>query len=229
MTELVHGRVSLYLREQPSAAGPGLLLLHALGGSSGDWQEHASAWPGPAHALDFCGHGRSGRLTGGAYYSELLAADADAALAHLGAVHVAGSGIGAYVALLLAGARPEAVAGALLLPGAGLAGGGPEPAAGDGTGNPYTPASLPAPERGLLERPATDPRGVRLLEHELRPPDYARSFGEAARGLWLAEDGGARPPWWEALRPLPTARALRCDSTAAALSAFARESAAARP
>ena len=50
--------------------------------------------------------------------------DADVALAHLGAATVLGRGLGAYVALLIAGARPHLVRGAVLCDGPGLAGGG---------------------------------------------------------------------------------------------------------
>ena len=51
-------------------------------------------------------------------------ADADAALAHLGPATVYGRGLGAYVALLIAGARPDLVRGAVLDDGPGLVGGG---------------------------------------------------------------------------------------------------------
>ena len=54
-------------------------------------------------------------------------ADADAALARLGRATLLGRGLGAYVALLLAGARPKPVRGAILCDGPGLAGGGSRP------------------------------------------------------------------------------------------------------
>jgi pimeloyl-ACP methyl ester carboxylesterase len=54
-------------------------------------------------------------------------ADADTALRHLGRATLVGRGLGAYVALLLAGARPTGVRGAILRDGLGLAGGGPRP------------------------------------------------------------------------------------------------------
>ena len=56
-----------------------------------------------------------------------MLADADAALARLSQATLLGRGLGAYVALLLAGSRPLGVRGALLCDGAGLAGGGAEP------------------------------------------------------------------------------------------------------
>ena len=81
---LRHGRVSLALHELRGGSGPKLLCLHALGATSEAWREPSRAWPGPVFALDFSGHGRSGRVRGGGYTPELLAGDADAALAHLG-------------------------------------------------------------------------------------------------------------------------------------------------
>ena len=203
MIELVHGRVVLALHELGGGGaheqGPALLLLHGLGGSSADWEEHAAAlalWPGPVRALDFAGHGESGRVRGGAYYAELLLGDADAALAHLGRAAVAGAGLGAYIALLLAGARPDAVTGTLLLPGAGLAGGGALPDFENVEHRRLTPDDESA-ER--LEAAGCDPR-LSVLERDIRPVDYAESFAARARRLLFVEDGTPRPPWWEVAR-----------------------------
>jgi pimeloyl-ACP methyl ester carboxylesterase len=104
-----------------------LLLLHALYESSRSWGDLPQHWSGPVYGLDFSGHGDSDRIRGGAYLAEMLIGDADVALAHVGSTALAGAGIGAYVAVLLAGARPEQVPAALLLPGAGLTGGGATP------------------------------------------------------------------------------------------------------
>ena len=57
-------------------------------------------WPGPVVGLDFVGHGASSIPNGGGYSAEILLADADTALRHLGEVTVAGRGLGAYIALL---------------------------------------------------------------------------------------------------------------------------------
>src|SRR5262249_28271494 len=86
---LRHGRISLELHELAQRHGPPLLLLHALFASSDDWGEAPALWPGPVYALDFSGHGRSDWITGGSYYPEQLAGDADAALQHLGRAAVA--------------------------------------------------------------------------------------------------------------------------------------------
>jgi pimeloyl-ACP methyl ester carboxylesterase len=188
---LRHGRVALALHSLREGTGPTLLCLHAVGGSARDFAEAALLWPGPVFALDFSGHGGSGPLRGGAYHPEMLAGDADAALAHLGPVRLAGAGVGAYVALLLAGGRPDAVPGALLLPGAGLEGGGAAPDPASDTQARWGDFGAPLP--------GCDP-AVRRLERDLRPPDYAEAFARTARRLLLSEGGFARPPWWEAVR-----------------------------
>jgi len=189
---LAHGRVTLELHELRQADGPALLLLHELYGSAASWGDAPAMWPGAVYALDFCGHGRSDWIKGGGYYAELLVADADAALAHIGRAAVAGAGLGAYVAALLAGARPDLVPAALLLPGAGLAGGGETPdfnrprAAMD-------PPTVDEPDGGH------DPL-VGVLDRDVRPPDYVALLVQPARCLLLLKDGQARPPWWEAIQ-----------------------------
>ena len=214
MRRLRHGRVELALHELAERAGTPLLLLHALAASSRMWDVATLGWPGPVYALDFAGHGASGVVRGGAYGPELLAGDVDTALAVLGRAALAGAGLGAYVALLLAGARPRLVPATLLLPGAGLAGGGPWPggeAAERLTVLPDEPA--PAAERG-------DAR-VRLLERDIRPRDYADAFARAARRVLLLEDGGPRPPWWAAVRECPSVETVSTDDAFARLATAA--------
>ena len=84
-------------------------------------------WPGPVWGLDFTGHGRSTVPTGGGYTAEILLADADAALAHIGEATVVGRGLGAWIALLLIGARPDRAVGVVLADGPGFIGGGVQP------------------------------------------------------------------------------------------------------
>lgn len=195
------GRVELEVHELASRSGPGLLLLHALYGRSDDWGEAPAAWPGAVYALDFPGHGHSEWVTGGAYTPEILAADVDGALAKTGATVLAGAGLGAYVALLAAGARRDLVSAALLLPGAGLGGGGALPDFGRDVDHPL--AGKPTP-------PSHDPL-VQFLDRDTRPVDYTQQFAAATRRLLLVEDGLPRPPWWEAARDLPTAVVLDAD------------------
>jgi len=192
----MHHRVELALHPLRDAPGPALLCLHAVGGSALEFAHAARAWPGPVFALDFAGHGASGRIRGGAYRPEILAGDADAALARIGQASLAGVGVGAYVALLVAGARPDAVPAALLLPGAGLAGGGSAPDPDRDTGEEWRDLGPPLP--------GCDP-AVRRLERDLRPPDYAEAFAKGARRLLLAEGDFARPAWWDAVRACPSA------------------------
>jgi pimeloyl-ACP methyl ester carboxylesterase len=194
-----HGRIHLALHTLARRDGPTLLVLHALYGSSQDAGDIARQWPGSVYALDFSGHGQSEPLLGGGYTPELLAADADTALACIGKASVLGSGLGAYVALLLAGSRPKLVPAALLVPGPGLHGAGP------------------APRHEILRHPdepqPQEPLGghdayVRLLERDVRPPDYAGAFAVAARHLLLMEDDPSLPPWWQAVRSSPHAHVI---------------------
>jgi pimeloyl-ACP methyl ester carboxylesterase len=200
-----HGRVTLELHELVRRDGPALLLLHGLFGSSADWGEAPATWRGPVFALDFAGHGQSEWVAGGAYYPEMLAGDADAVLAHVGQAAVAGAGVGAYVALLVAGARHDVVPAALLLPGAGLAGGG---------ALPDFHSEFPQFEVAARKAGECDPL-VRILERDIRPVDYAEPFACAAHRLLLAEDGESRPPWWEAARRSPSAEVVTADLPAA--------------
>jgi len=202
MIELTHARLGLALHSLQLGEGTPLLLLHALGGSSADWQPAAIAWGGPVYALDLSGHGYSGRLYGGGYFAELWAADADIALAHIAHEHdvaavVVGAGLGAYVALLLAGARPTDVAAVGVLSGAGLHAGGPLPAFGQ---LELVPSTILC-DAAIRTQPALD-SAVLSSESAVRPPDYAQAFAAQAQRVLLVEDGTLRPAWWEAVREL---------------------------
>jgi pimeloyl-ACP methyl ester carboxylesterase len=208
-----NGRVSLALHERKAGAGMPLLLLHGLWESSAAWGDEPEAWPGPVFALDFSGHGESGRVRGGAYSIERFLSDADLALRHLERAALAGSGLGAWYAVILAGTRAERVPGCLLAPGPGLAG-------GFGVEDPFdsTPA-CPTPEEVedfvRSGRPC-DPFCL-SAERDPRPPWFVRPFAEAARRVLLVEDGAPRPPWWEAVREASAGTAGDLASGIAAL------------
>jgi pimeloyl-ACP methyl ester carboxylesterase len=204
-----HGRVGLALHTLADREdAPPLLLLHALYGSSADWGREVDAWPGSVHALDFSGHGASDWLPGRGYAPEVFVAEADVALAHLEVRrrphYVAGAGVGAYVALLLAGARPDRVAAALLWPGAGLAGGGALPGELCAEANEAWRRAVATPGRRPGESPP-DPL-VDRCDRDVRPLDYAREFARAARLLHVAEPPEV-PPWLAAA--IEHGRALR--------------------
>ena len=137
-------------------------------------------------------------------------ADADAALSMTGPATVAGKGLGAYIALLIAGARPAMVRGAILLDGAGLAGGGQRPG--------------PVMVRGVPGRPTTpDPFALVELASDIRPPDYVARFAELAaehsgRETAVYVCGKARPDW---LKSALNVRGVQECSLEAALAACA--------
>lgn len=193
-TDIQHNLLRLALWELRAGTGRPLLLLHGLGErTTADDLDAVESWPGPVHGLDLTGHGESEVPKGGGYYCEILMADADAALAALQpdgdgpGVTVVGRGLGGYVALLIAGARPDIVRGAVIADGPGLHGGGP------------------GPTSPMLYRPAQDgstPDPVALVElaMDVRPPDYARTFAWQASALSGLETAIAiaavnRPEW----------------------------------
>ena len=199
---LRHNRIELALHLVREATGSGdaaarpLLLLHGLGERTLAVVPAAAAdWPGPVWGLDFTGHGWSSVPRGGGYTVELLMADADAALAHLGRCTVFGRGLGAYVALLLAGARPTLVHGVVLTDGPGIVGGGIGPGA---------PRITVAPALGTTP----DPFALAELTVDVRPPDYATTYlHQAVQLSELSEPisicGVVRPPWLDAVEGEP--------------------------
>ena len=208
-TMLRHSRVDLALHTLREGEGRPLLLLHGLGECSPEAVgEDLETWPGPILALDFTGHGESSEPRGGGYTCEQLMGDADTALAHTGTATLLGRGLGAYVALLLAGARPSEVRGAILCDGLGLAGGGPAP---------LTPQVIFANPNALG---TPDRYGLAELSRDVRPPDYATAFLRQAHELSGLDPPVSicameRPDWLVAVAeemdvdPVPVAQALR--------------------
>lgn len=212
---LDHNIVRLALHPVQGEVGTGprpLLLLHGLGESAAQLHPAALTWPGTVWALDFTGHGRSTVPPGGGYTAEVLMGDADIALAHLGPSTILGRGLGAYIALLVAGARPRLVRGAVLCDGPGISGGAVGP----------TSASVLAIDAGPVHAP--DPWALAELSHDVRPPDYATSFARQATQLSelstpIAVAARWRPPWLEAVVNEPGTAELSVDE---ALALYAR-------
>ncbi len=201
ITMLRHGKVDLalhHLRDASDSSTRPLLLLHGLGEASAETvPSWANGWTGPIAALDFTGHGASTIPRGGGYTAELLLGDADAALEALTegdpatSITVVGRGLGAYIALQLAGGRAAQVHGAILVDGPGLAGGPTGP-----TSQSFfsLPASAATP----------DPYALVELGRDLRPPDYATLFVRLAlAGSDLDEPitvaSVFRPEWLDAV------------------------------
>jgi pimeloyl-ACP methyl ester carboxylesterase len=109
---------------------------------------------------------------------------------------VYGRGLGAYVALLVAGARSDIVRGTILGDGPGLAGGGTSP------GSPFV--VLPAPAKVV----PPDPFALVELTQDVRPPDYATAFArQATQHSELPEPiavvARGRPEWLAAVTDEP--------------------------
>ena len=189
---LTHNKIQLALHLLRDGVGQPLLLLHGLGEQTPElapaWTK---PWPGPVYGLDFTGHGATTVPMGGGYSAETMLADTDIALAHLGPSTVVGRGLGAYVALMIAGARPQLVRGSVLCDGPGLWGGA--------TGPTSTSFHSVDPPYG-----APDPNALIDLSRDLRPPDYASLFVRLAlehSGLTepIAVTAVVRPPWLAAV------------------------------
>ena len=182
---LRHGKSRLALHLLREGWGRPLLLLHGLGERTpATVPTHLQGWAGPVYGLDLTGHGLSTRPVGGGYTAEILMADVDAALAHLGKVTVHGRGLGAYLALLIAGARPTEVRGVVLADGPGLVGGGIRPGsphvpevvtAGAGAGGPGADGTAGGGAAADGAGPP-DPFALSELSRDVRPPDYALEY-----------------------------------------------------
>ena len=195
-----HNRIELALHRLAAGDDPAmrpLLLLHGLGEATPERVPAHIRWPGPVLGLDFTGHGASTVPLGGGYTSEILVGDVDVVLESLDSpVTLLGRGIGAYIALLVAAARPAQVRGAVLADGPGLAGGGVHPGS-------------PALSRPALTSPGPpDPYAMVELSRDVRPADYARTFvgfvvesSELETPLWVATR--VRPAWVEAVASEP--------------------------
>ncbi len=110
----------------------------------------------------------------------------------LGEVTLIGRGLGAYVALMTAAARADAVRGAILCDGSGISGGGPMP--GSPTVARVDPEDVAPP----------DPYALAELSKDVRPPDYAIDFVKiAVSGSGMSNPfaicAKARPEWLKAV------------------------------
>ncbi len=201
--QLFHGRAAVEFHTLKQGEGRPLLLLHALGSSSAAWPDRIlDGFAGPVFAIDFAGHGMSSRLRGGAYYPEHFLADADLALEQIAEpCALLGAGIGAYVALMLAGSRPDSVLGGLLVDRAGFDGVGSLP------DDELVFEDIEGFERFIAEASTgfavgTDPL-VAQCAGDMRPTHYAKSYAQAARPMLFSRGVGKdrpQPGWWASAR-----------------------------
>lgn len=195
--KLQHNRISLALHKVSDGVGRPLLLLHGLGENAQRMATVGYTWSGPVWALDFTGHGESTVPAGGGYSCEILMADVDIALRHIGEATVMGRGLGGYIALLIAGARPTLVRGAIVMDGPGLAGGAT-----------HVTSGVENVSAGPRMGTAPDPWALLELTRDARPQNYVVTFAQLAAmnsGIEepIALTTKVSPPWIEALRPLP--------------------------
>lgn len=210
---LRHNRRELALHDLRSGTGRPLLLLHGLGESAQVHRiEQYGSWLGPIFGLDLCGHGKSDFSLGHGYSSEGMMSDVDIAVAELEECAIAGRGFGAYLALMMAGARPTQVFGAILSDGPGLGGGGPEanllPVSWEGSSNPGSP----------------DPYALVELSSDVRPPEYAIKYAKlAARNTEFNEPifvaARSHPAWLAAVIAEPNVTTSTLDQSLAAFGA----------
>ncbi|MEX0768775.1 MAG: alpha/beta hydrolase [Microthrixaceae bacterium] len=194
-----HNRIDLALHVVATGDDPThrpLLLLHGLGERTPSTVPANLRWPGPIYGLDFTGHGSSTIPVGGGYTSEILVGDVDAALEEIGQVTILGRGLGAYIGLLIAAARPTLVHGVVMSDGPGLVGGGIHP------GSPSVP--FPAPWAATTP----DPFALIELARDVRPPDYAQTYvrfviesSNLEKALMVC--AVARPEWLAAVAAEP--------------------------
>lgn len=194
---LQHNRITLALHEVRSGTGRPLLLLHGLGENAHAISTMPVQWSGPVWALDFTGHGESTVPRGGGYSAEILMADVDIALGHIGEATILGRGLGGYVAFLIAGARPQLVKGVVIADGPGLAGGAI-----------HATSSSEISSAGTRKGTAPDPWALIELSRDARPPNYAITFTRLAVAASSSDEPIAvttrvTPPWIEAIRAEP--------------------------
>jgi pimeloyl-ACP methyl ester carboxylesterase len=196
---LIHSKVTLALHLLRQGSGRALLVLHGLGEDSSRIPLSDIEWSGPVWALDFTGHGASSVPVGGGYSSEILLADVDFALTHIGSATILGYGLGAYVALLTAGARPDLVHGAVLADGPGLSGGAVHVSA-------HAEITSAGPREGQNTTP--DPWALIELSRDARPESYVTTFIRLATASSPLPEPIAlccrvRPPWVVATQDAP--------------------------
>jgi pimeloyl-ACP methyl ester carboxylesterase len=183
-----NGKIDLALHHLVTRPGDPLLLLHGLGErTTPPPQTVLAAWPGPVYGLDFTGHGRSSVPASGGYSCEALLTDVDAALTRLGPTTILGRGLGGYLALLAAGARPHLTRGAIIADGPGLMGGASGPAT--------PPVVVPIQTGG-----PPDPFALVELAIDPRPPQYALLYARQASAYSDVDPpvevaAVNRPPW----------------------------------
>ena len=196
VTYLQHNRVSLALHTVREGTGRPLLLLHGLGEDATRVAQIPVQWAGPVFALDFTGHGLSTVPQGGGYNAEILMADVDIVLRHIGEpVTILGRGLGGYIGFLISCGRASLVRGLVIIDGPGLAG---------GASNTVSTTEIASVGKRASGTP--DPWALIELSRDARPASYVLSFLRLAIANSGIEEPVAiaskvSPKWIDALKP----------------------------
>lgn len=196
VTHLQHNRISLALHTVREGTGRPLLLLHGLGEDATRVSQMPVQWAGPVYALDFTGHGLSTVPQGGGYNAEVLMADVDIVLRHIGEpVTILGRGLGGYIGFLIACGRASLVRGLVIVDGPGLAG---------GANNTVSTTEIASVGKRSVGTP--DPWALIELSRDSRPASYVLSFLRLAIANSGIEEPVAiaskvSPKWIDALKP----------------------------
>ncbi len=192
---LQHNRISLALHTVREGSGRPLLLLHGLGEDATRVSQMPVKWAGPVYALDFTGHGASTVPRGGGYNAEILMADVDIALRHIGEpVTIVGRGLGGYIGFLISCGRAALVRGLVIVDGPGLAGGASN-----------TVSTTEIASVGKRNAGTPDPWALIELSRDSRPASYVLSFLRLAIANSGIEEPVAiaskvSPKWIDALK-----------------------------
>jgi pimeloyl-ACP methyl ester carboxylesterase len=190
------------IHEVGNPADPPLLLLHGIGRSLEDWAPQLAHLAGTHHviSLDLPGSGFSGRVRGSTTLP-VLARSVFEMLDALGEhrpVHIIGNSLGGAVAMQMAAARPDRVAGLVLVNSAGF-------------GREVTAALrlLAVPILGEIITRRTTRAGARLTEKMTFADPALATRARIDHAIAIAQQPDTAPVMLETTRALATFRGIK--------------------
>lgn len=105
------GREEIFVRRAGTPGAPPAVLVHGLGGSSGNWAELAYELSDDAdiHVIDLPGYGGSPTSVTGRHDLAVMTDVVEAYLEQVGPAHLLGNSMGGLLSVLVAGKRPDLV------------------------------------------------------------------------------------------------------------------------